>query len=48
VGSMLLSIITLDAMIIYFRLGPAGLHDALITLALIIPAIMLRRWISMT
>jgi len=48
VGLMLLSIITLDAMIIYFRLGPAGLPFALTTLALIFPAMLLKRWISMT
>lgn len=48
IGSMLLSIITLDAMIISFRLGPPGLHFALLTLALIVPAVLMRRWISMT
>jgi len=48
IGSMLLSVVTLDAMTIYFRLGPAGLSFALATLGLLIPAILTKRWISMT
>ncbi|WP_437225212.1 UbiA family prenyltransferase [Planctomicrobium sp. SH661] len=48
IGSLLLSITTIDAMMIYFRIGPSGLLFTLCTLTLIAPAILLRRWISMT
>lgn len=48
IGSMLMSIVTIDAMMIYFRLGPAGLPYTLGTLSLLLPAVLLRRWISMT
>jgi len=48
VGSMLLSVITLDAMVIYYQLGEDGMGYTLGTLALMIPAIFLRRVISIT
>ena len=47
-GTMLLSIVMLDAMLIYFKLGTPGLVYALVTVALLIPAILLRRWIAIT
>jgi len=48
IGTFLMSIITINAMMIYFRLGPSGMNYAICTLALIIPAILLKRRISMT
>ena len=45
---MLLSVIMIDAMMIYFKLGNPGLSYALGTLALLVPAILLRRWMAMT
>ncbi len=48
VGAMLLSVISLNAMVIYLYRGPEALNYALITLALVIPATVLRRWVSMT
>ncbi|SFI40331.1 UbiA family prenyltransferase [Planctomicrobium piriforme] len=48
VGTMLLSIISIDAMAIYYAHGTEGLAYAIGTLALAIPAVFLRRWISMT
>ena len=48
IGSMLLSVIMIDAMMIYFKLGNPGLSYALGTLALLVPAILLRRWMAMT
>lgn len=48
VGVMLLSIIMLNAMSIYFKLGPAGLTYALGTVALLIPAVSLKRWIPLS
>ncbi|WP_437186396.1 UbiA family prenyltransferase [Planctomicrobium sp. SH668] len=48
IGSMLLSVITIDAMVIFYRMGQVGVPYVLATLALIIPAILLRRVISMT
>lgn len=48
VGVMLLSVISLDAMMIYFKLGPAGIPYAAGTLALLVPAVLLRRWIPLT
>lgn len=48
IGIMLLSIIMLDAMLIYFQLGSVGIPYALATVSLLIPAILLRRWIPLT
>lgn len=48
VGAMLLSVISINAMVIYFHRGPEGLPYAIVTLALIAPAILLRRWIPLT
>jgi 4-hydroxybenzoate polyprenyltransferase len=48
VGIMLLSIISLDALLIYVQLGDAGIPFALGTLALAVPAVLLRRWIPLT
>jgi len=48
IGTMLISIISLDAMVIYFHRGPDAMVFALITLALILPATFLRRLIPMT
>lgn len=48
IGVMLLSIIVIDATIIYFKLGPVGTAYSLATVALLIPAVLLRRWIPLT
>jgi 4-hydroxybenzoate polyprenyltransferase len=48
VGLMLLSIISLDALMIYFKLGDPGMVYVVGTLFLILPAVVLRRLISMT
>jgi 4-hydroxybenzoate polyprenyltransferase len=48
VSLLLLSIISLDALMIYFRLGDAGMVAVVGTLFLIVPAVVLRRFISMT
>jgi len=48
IGTMLLSLIVLDAMLIYFKLGQPGVPYAIGTVALLAPAIVLRKWISMT
>lgn len=48
IGNLLLSVITIDAMMILFRLGNYGLTYVVLTLLLIAPAILCRRWISMT
>lgn len=48
VGTMLLSIIVIDAMAIYFKLGDAGIPLVLTVLALLIPAVVLRKWIPLT
>ncbi|MBX3441549.1 MAG: UbiA family prenyltransferase [Planctomyces sp.] len=45
---MLLSIITLDAMLIYNKLGEAGTPYAVGTVALLVPALLLGRWMTMT
>lgn len=48
IGLMLLSVIMLDAMSIYFKLGPQGIPYAIGTACLIAPAILLRKWIPLT
>jgi 4-hydroxybenzoate polyprenyltransferase len=48
IRTMLLSIIVLDATLIAFRLGPAGIGYAVATILLLIPAMFLGRWIRMT
>lgn len=48
IGTLLLSIITINAMTILFRLGNYGIVYVGVTLLLILPAILSRRWISMT
>ncbi|MCA9079927.1 MAG: UbiA family prenyltransferase [Planctomycetaceae bacterium] len=48
VGTMLLSIIVVDATLIYFKLGDAGIPYAIGTIALLIPAVGLRRWIPLS
>jgi len=48
IRSMLLSIITLDAMLIYNRLGDAGIPFAAGVFALLVPSLALGRWMSMT
>ncbi len=48
IRTMLLSIIMLDATLIYFKLGPAGAGLAVITAALILPALFLGRWLRLT
>ncbi len=48
IGSMLLSVIMLDAMLIYFKQGPPGIPYAVGTVCLIIPAVLGKRWIPLT
>jgi len=48
IGTMLLAVIMLDAMLIYFKLGEPGIPIAMGTVALLIPAVVMRRWIPMT
>ena len=48
VGLMLLSLIVLDAMVIYFKGGTDAIPYAIATVALIAPAIVLRKFIPMT
>ncbi|HWL08446.1 MAG TPA: UbiA family prenyltransferase [Planctomicrobium sp.] len=48
VGAMLLSIISINAMVIYFYRGQEALPFAIATLVLILPALLLRRWIPLT
>lgn len=48
IGTMLLSLIMLDAMLIYFKLGQPGVPYAIGTVALLVPAVVLRKWIAMT
>ncbi len=48
IRTMLLSIIMLDATLIYFKLGPEGAGLAVLTAALILPALFLGRWIRLT
>ena len=45
---MLLSLITLDATMIFFKLGDAGVVYAGATAALLVPSLILGRWISVT
>lgn len=48
VKTMLLSLITLDAALIYFKLGPAGVIPAACVVALLVPAVLLGRWMAIT
>ncbi len=48
VGTMLLSIIVIDALLLYFKLGDAGVPYAIGTVCLLVPAVLLRRWIPLT
>jgi len=48
VRMMLLSVIMLDATCIYFKLGDPGMHYAGATACLVIPSLILGKWISMT
>lgn len=48
VGTMLLSIIVIDAMAVYFKLGDPGLPFVFMMLALLIPAVGLRKWIPLS
>ncbi|MEZ5944298.1 MAG: UbiA family prenyltransferase [Planctomycetaceae bacterium] len=48
VGLMLLSVIMLDAMLIYFKLGPSGLPYAIGTAALMAPAFLMKKVIPLT
>ena len=48
IGTSLLSIIMIDAMLILFKLGMPGLPFAIGTLALLAPAMLLKRWIPLT
>lgn len=48
IRTMLLSIIVLDATLIAHRLGPGGVAYAVATVLLLIPAMLLGRWIRMT
>ena len=48
VGTMLLSIVVVDALVIFFKLGPPGLPYAIGAILLLVPAITLRRWIPLT
>lgn len=48
IGSMLLSVIVIDAAVIYYKLGDPGLPYVFGTLALLVPAVLLRRWIPLT
>jgi 4-hydroxybenzoate polyprenyltransferase len=45
---MLLSIITLDATLIYFKLGEDGAPWAVATAALLLPSLLIGRWLYMT
>lgn len=48
VGVMLLSIIVIDATAILYQRGPGAMPYAVGTLALLAPAVVLRRWIALT
>lgn len=48
VKTMLLSLITLDAALIYFKLGPAGVVPAMCVVAMLAPAVLLGRWMAIT
>ena len=48
VRMMLLSVIMLDATCIYFKLGDPGMHYAGATACLVIPSLILGKWMSMT
>ncbi|WP_437190669.1 UbiA family prenyltransferase [Planctomicrobium sp. SH527] len=48
VGVMLLSLISINAMVIYYYRGDEGINFAIATLALVVPAILIRRWTPMT
>ncbi|MFG0332109.1 MAG: UbiA family prenyltransferase [Maioricimonas sp. JB049] len=48
VRTMLMSLIMLDASLIYFKLGPEGVPFAIATALLLVPSILLGRWMSMT
>lgn len=48
IGVMLLTLIVLDAMVIYFKMGTAGIPLAVACVALIVPAMLMRRVIPMT
>ncbi len=48
VRMLLLSVIMLDATAIYFQLGDAGMHYAAATACLVIPSLILGKWMSMT
>ena len=48
VRMMLLSVIMLDATCIYFKLGDPGMHYAAATACLVIPSLILGKWMSMT
>ncbi|MEW4487351.1 UbiA family prenyltransferase [Thalassoglobus sp. JC818] len=48
VGVLLLSLIVIDGMVIFGFLGSAALPYSLTILALLIPAVVVRRWIPMT
>lgn len=48
VRMMLLSVIILDATCIYFQLGDPGMHYAGATACLVIPSLILGKWMSMT
>jgi 4-hydroxybenzoate polyprenyltransferase len=45
---MLLSLVTIDATMIYFKLGPPGTTYAVATLLLLVPAVLVGRWIAVT
>jgi len=46
IGTMLLSLVMLDAAIVYFKTGSWGF--GLATAALLVPSLLMRRWINMT
>lgn len=48
ITTMLLSVVVMDAMVIYYQLGDAGVPYAIGTVCLLIPSIVLRRWIPLT
>ncbi|MCA8996560.1 MAG: hypothetical protein KDA80_06240 [Planctomycetaceae bacterium] len=48
IGTMLLSVITLDTIAVLYKLGESGIPIACGMMALLIPAIQLRKIISLT
>jgi len=48
IRTMLMSLIMLDASLIYFKLGPEGAAFAIATALLLVPSVLLGRWMSVT